>query len=145
MGRHSAQEKYLPALEDWLLEREKRGDWPHYLRATGLNLSDIQEEAGIPRKHLYQGKMKIRIEEALVDLEERDLWTRSDCAPTPKAAPPSCNTSDEVRKRDREIQRLKTLLAEKTAEVATLRNRKSNSIEALAPLGGRLFPPRGGS
>lgn len=141
MPKPSAQEKYLPALRGWVQEREKEGDWTRYLRATGLNLSDIQEEAGIPRKHLYKGPMKIMIEEVLSDLEERGIWIEGDHNTVTQ---PISRLSDdaEISKRDREIRRLQVLLAEKTAEVVSLRNREKNSIEALAPLGGRLFPAK---
>jgi DNA-binding transcriptional MerR regulator len=145
MPKQEAGTEYLDAFEAWLDERRAKGDWSLYLRATGLNLSDIQEEIAIPRKHFYKGVLKARLDAVLTDLEARGLWARSTQPPTPRS--PGCDNDtygiDELEKRDREIRRLKTQLAEKAAELAALRRRRDRSIETLAPLGGRLFPSEG--
>lgn len=130
-------EQAIQRLGDWLDTRSKNNDWSSYVGKNGLSKSDIAAECGIARSTLYTNKsLNVMIDTANADLANAGLWSPSE--------PIQQNqTHDGADPKDAEIQRLKKLLAEKTAENEALKrenNRIHQAVSTLAPLGGRIFP-----
>nr|WP_321456723.1 hypothetical protein [uncultured Cohaesibacter sp.] len=130
-------EQAIQRLGDWLDTRSKNNDWSNYVGKNGLSKSDIAAECGIARSTLYTNKsLNNMIDAANANLANAGLWSLS--KPTQQN-----QNHDGADPKDTEIQRLKKLLAEKTAENEALKrenNRIHQAVSSLAPLGGRIFP-----
>ncbi|MBF59544.1 MAG: hypothetical protein CME80_17785 [Halomonas sp.] len=124
-------------LRAWFDERWIQDDWLYYLRKTGINRTDIARETGISRTLLHT---KLN---DLLEKEEAKLSDAGILAVQEKATKKNEISFYETDLRDQEIKRLREALAEMRAENEALRQQikvDRNAIEALAPLGGRLFP-----